>query len=44
MPDIIEKPFSWNSEWSKSEVKRENSDLCKTKKVIKQYLELKKST
>ena len=29
------KLFSWNSEWSKSEVKRESRDLCKTKNVFK---------
>ena len=27
--------FCWKSEWSKSEVKRESRDLCKTKNVIK---------
>ena len=30
--EIIQNSFSWSSEWSKSEVKRKNRDLCNVKR------------
>ena len=39
---VKKNPITWNSEWVKSEVKRENRDLIKTKNAIKRSSELKK--
>ena len=41
MRERIYNPFSWNSEWGKWQVQRENRDKCITKNVIKRWSELK---